>query len=123
MRLNSNDSNSIWVGTFADANQASSAAMELNPKNGTAFATKKWLARQREMLLSAKNGINSRNSNLPILCALFERENNLSVYDLGEGSGWIYEYLKHSLKRPLSYLNLNKNLLWIQVSDLRTTQI
>jgi putative methyltransferase (TIGR04325 family) len=99
------DTNSIWVGIFVNLEDVISTANVLNATKSPAFETRKWLIRQSEMLNSAKVGIASRHSTLPVLSAVLKSEREIKIYDLGGGSGWVYQYMKAIGCGPINYIN------------------
>lgn len=90
----------IWSGCYDSWADTVEAAMETNRAsvNATGFDSGRWISRQREMLVSARNGQNPRHSNLPLFAAGWSPE---TIIDFGGGSGWSYEILTGPAKREL----------------------
>ncbi len=90
----------IWSGCFSSWAEVLDAAMEITRANvnATGFDSHRWLSRQREMLVSARNGQTPRHTNLPLFAAGWSPE---TIIDFGGGSGWAYEILAGPTKCEL----------------------
>lgn len=71
---------------------ASDAAVLQSQETAQAFETGRWLDRQQSMLHSARKGISTRFTYLPLFLAV---TGTRTVLDLGGGSGWTFELIAH----------------------------
>ena len=89
---------SIWSGVFDTWDEATDAAISRSVDTLQAFDTNRWIERQEEMLTSARLGVATRFTNLPMLVSISGAR---SIVDLGGGSGWTFELVAFNTVRDI----------------------